>query len=158
MEIKNKLINCPICLEDIDGDVEFLPCIHKFHKTCIDSWIKETPVCPICKVPIYINTPEQLDIYNRHKKHVDQMSENESKIFQQISSGNFNNIDEIHTDTTNIITTSNFNIVPVIRNLQMVISENLNHQTQYIENIVQMFDTILNQSDLNNEVCNFSNY
>ena len=59
-----KVINCQICLEDIENDIDFLPCIHGFHSDCINNWIKEKPICPICKVPIYINTPELLNLYN----------------------------------------------------------------------------------------------
>ena len=33
---------CSICLEDIElKDLEILSCNHKFHKECIDMWIKK---------------------------------------------------------------------------------------------------------------------
>ena len=44
-------IICVICLESFAaGDrATTLPCLHQFHSGCIESWIAEQPVCPICK-------------------------------------------------------------------------------------------------------------
>lgn len=42
---------CPICLEQWGpGDaVRTLPCLHRIHKGCVDTWLKQNAVCPICK-------------------------------------------------------------------------------------------------------------
>jgi hypothetical protein len=84
---KPKVLNCAICLEDIESGVQFLPCIHPFHEDCINGWIREQPVCPICKVPVYINTLDQLDRYNHHKSHSDRIAEEEAKFFHRVSAG-----------------------------------------------------------------------
>lgn len=86
-----KVLNCAICLDDIESDVQFLPCIHSFHGECINAWIREQPVCPICKVPVYVNTTEQLDRYNHHKSYQDRVAEEEASFFQQVSAGVYNN-------------------------------------------------------------------
>lgn len=43
---------CTICFDPI-GDREMirgLPCLHVFHKSCMDSWLEELHVtCPLCK-------------------------------------------------------------------------------------------------------------
>lgn len=41
---------CTVCLEDpVEGDVmRVLPCVHKFHKACIDQWLGVKACCPIC--------------------------------------------------------------------------------------------------------------
>eukprot|EP00189_Rhodosorus_marinus_P000223 CAMPEP_0113972550 /NCGR_PEP_ID=MMETSP0011_2-20120614/13576_1 /TAXON_ID=101924 /ORGANISM="Rhodosorus marinus" /LENGTH=92 /DNA_ID=CAMNT_0000989613 /DNA_START=257 /DNA_END=535 /DNA_ORIENTATION=+ /assembly_acc=CAM_ASM_000156 len=41
---------CVVCLDEIvDGDVvRMLPCAHEFHSTCITSWLKKRPRCPLC--------------------------------------------------------------------------------------------------------------
>ena len=46
--------NCIICLTDLKkGDkATMLPCIHMFHSTCIQDWLKTTNECPVCKMKL----------------------------------------------------------------------------------------------------------
>lgn len=41
---------CAVCLVDYEqGDlVRPLPCNHRFHRACIDTWLRQRPVCPLC--------------------------------------------------------------------------------------------------------------
>lgn len=52
-DIKNE--ECSICLEELISDITILVCSHRFHKKCINSWIKIKPNCPICRNFIPLN-------------------------------------------------------------------------------------------------------
>jgi hypothetical protein len=43
--------NCNICLGpyEIGDEVRTILCMHKFHKDCIDPWLRTKNICPICK-------------------------------------------------------------------------------------------------------------
>lgn len=45
---------CSICLESFQaGDrIRMIPCLHKFHVTCIDQWFRQSHHCPVCKYEI----------------------------------------------------------------------------------------------------------
>lgn len=46
--------SCTICIEDFkDGDdVKTLPCLHLYHTSCIDAWLRRSNDCPICKMHV----------------------------------------------------------------------------------------------------------
>ena len=45
---------CPICLDHFgSGDMlRLMPCKHKYHKGCLDRWLKIKATCPICNLNI----------------------------------------------------------------------------------------------------------
>jgi len=45
---------CRVCLSEFEANetLRTLPCLHRFHKHCIDEWIKRNAVCPVCRVPL----------------------------------------------------------------------------------------------------------
>jgi E3 ubiquitin-protein ligase DOA10 len=49
--------NCLVCLSEYEkGDeVRTMPCLHYFHKDCIDKWLGKSNNCPICKFDIKKN-------------------------------------------------------------------------------------------------------
>ncbi|XP_011624126.1 E3 ubiquitin-protein ligase SDIR1 isoform X2 [Amborella trichopoda] len=44
-------LTCSVCLEQvIVGEViRSLPCLHQFHASCIDPWLRQQGTCPVCK-------------------------------------------------------------------------------------------------------------
>lgn len=69
---------CVICLEELDDEPYFLPCWHKFHVKCIISWLSKNPICPICKMPFFIDSNEKLELFRQFtddQKNDDQLIE-----------------------------------------------------------------------------------
>lgn len=44
-------LTCSVCLEQVNvGElVRSLPCLHQFHASCIDPWLRQQGTCPVCK-------------------------------------------------------------------------------------------------------------
>ncbi|XP_058824078.1 uncharacterized protein LOC131684867 [Topomyia yanbarensis] len=55
---------CTICLSqfEVDNDVRRLPCMHLFHKDCVDQWLVTNKHCPICRVDIEIHLTKDYNI------------------------------------------------------------------------------------------------
>ena len=49
--------SCAICLDDLKTGqmVKALRCSHKFHEKCINNWLKQKLLCPLCKEKIDLN-------------------------------------------------------------------------------------------------------
>ncbi|KAJ8305980.1 hypothetical protein KUTeg_016525 [Tegillarca granosa] len=45
---------CAICMCDfvLGEGLRFLPCMHTYHKTCIDDWLMRSFTCPSCMEPV----------------------------------------------------------------------------------------------------------
>eukprot|EP00927_Polykrikos_kofoidii_P010236 TRINITY_DN14330_c0_g1_i3.p1 TRINITY_DN14330_c0_g1~~TRINITY_DN14330_c0_g1_i3.p1 ORF type:complete len:327 (+),score=51.84 TRINITY_DN14330_c0_g1_i3:102-1082(+) len=45
------LTECAICMEEFEDSqmVRTLPCLHRFHVSCVDKWLRSSRECPICK-------------------------------------------------------------------------------------------------------------
>eukprot|EP01038_Epipyxis_sp_PR26KG_P007519 gene7519-10242_t len=43
--------SCNICLApyEINEEIRTIVCMHKFHKHCIDTWLRTNATCPVCK-------------------------------------------------------------------------------------------------------------
>ena len=48
---KESSTDCCICMEEVAAGQEMktMPCLHSFHRGCIDRWLKQSGICPICK-------------------------------------------------------------------------------------------------------------
>jgi hypothetical protein len=47
--------HCAICLDDCKTGQrqQILPCMHKFHSSCIGSWLSNNNKCPTCRHPVF---------------------------------------------------------------------------------------------------------
>ena len=50
---KQEDVACCICLCEYEPNevVRTLPCLHMFHKKCIDTWLQKNAICPECRRP-----------------------------------------------------------------------------------------------------------
>ncbi|KAJ7993741.1 hypothetical protein DPEC_G00257830 [Dallia pectoralis] len=49
--------NCAVCLEQFNNNqcLRVLPCLHEFHRDCVDPWLTLQHTCPLCKRSILSN-------------------------------------------------------------------------------------------------------
>ena len=43
---------CSICIDILEDEVEVMDCSHIYHHDCISEWMKQNPVCPVCRAYI----------------------------------------------------------------------------------------------------------
>jgi hypothetical protein len=53
-------MQCPVCIE-VFGDTPLsnilqLPCRHRYHSGCINTWFQRRDTCPLCRVPLNTQT------------------------------------------------------------------------------------------------------
>jgi E3 ubiquitin-protein ligase RNF115/126 len=56
----DKKLECAICKDEyaLEDKVKVLPCNHLFHGQCIDKWLENSNVCPICRYEFETDDPE----------------------------------------------------------------------------------------------------
>ncbi|KAL9645643.1 hypothetical protein ABK040_003376 [Willaertia magna] len=56
-KMKEEDHQCCICMCDyeIGNELRRLPCFHEFHKDCVDTWLENNHVCPVCKFDLNEN-------------------------------------------------------------------------------------------------------
>lgn len=45
-------MDCSICFDEVNQDIETLNCGHVFHHSCMNHWQENT--CPMCRQPIVV--------------------------------------------------------------------------------------------------------
>uniref|UniRef100_A0A7C9AR17 RING-type E3 ubiquitin transferase n=2 Tax=Opuntia streptacantha TaxID=393608 RepID=A0A7C9AR17_OPUST len=47
-------LTCSVCLEQVNvGElIRSLPCLHQYHASCIDPWLRQQGTCPVCKFKV----------------------------------------------------------------------------------------------------------
>jgi hypothetical protein len=77
---------CVICLDDYDDDnnVGKLECEHKYHQKCIERWLMEKTICPLCKYNVLSSNNRELvlDDNSDNVEHI--VSENNEMSLQII--------------------------------------------------------------------------
>jgi len=89
---------CAICQYDVEDDHMFLPCAHVFHGECVNDWLKNKPICPTCKTPIYVESPEELVFYKNIEERRQRERERESEAMRDA----VNYIENVYTQLNTI--------------------------------------------------------
>jgi hypothetical protein len=102
--------SCIICMYEFDNDdFSFLQCLHKFHKTCLASWMKYKKQCPICLFP----TELAVDDVNNNGEFIDN---NGHIIDSNLIESHSESHNESHNESTRTI--SWIELIPRIRRIQ----------------------------------------
>ena len=64
------MVECSICYSVLDVDVTIMRCEHKFHRNCINEWLKYSNTCPLCRRVMEYNIN---DIYSSLIKNLDEI-------------------------------------------------------------------------------------
>jgi Ring finger domain len=53
-ELPQEKRRCIICLEkyEVGDEITTLPCIHVFHRVCVNRWLKSNRSCPECRTSV----------------------------------------------------------------------------------------------------------
>ena len=144
------IIGCPICMEDITENVEYLPCAHKFHTDCIHVWLSNNSECPICRIPFFISGPEHLDAYITYKKKQDDQHAMESEFFQRLSNGEISFVNNTLYSITDQSNSNESEISPlvlsnnsILHNINMRILVPLNLINNMLQNNLNISSTEL---------------
>ncbi|KAF7232460.1 hypothetical protein EG68_09844 [Paragonimus skrjabini miyazakii] len=59
-EKREKLTECIICMCDyeVGEELRYLPCLHTYHRMCIDDWLMRSLNCPSCLEELRPNSPQ----------------------------------------------------------------------------------------------------
>ena len=66
---------CGICLQTVTGIDSYLHCptqLHRFHRKCIEKWLKVIPNCPTCRepvVPLSVQKKVKTEQHMRNRTH-----------------------------------------------------------------------------------------
>ena len=69
--LEEKFIRCPICLREVFNPIKSNNCRHIFCFDCLTKWLKQKPICPVCRA--YIDKYSKVDLQNF--EYFDQLSE-----------------------------------------------------------------------------------
>ncbi|XP_071477875.1 RING finger protein 150-like [Diadema antillarum] len=62
---------CPVCLDiyKTNDILRVLPCMHAYHKSCVDQWLVENRTCPMCKLNILKALGFQIPVQTTEEAH-----------------------------------------------------------------------------------------
>jgi hypothetical protein len=59
MQEEKEKEECIICLDEVEKEWRELECHHRYHKQCIENWIKVKARCPLCMKQIHNRREER---------------------------------------------------------------------------------------------------
>lgn len=64
-------LQCAVCLDecDVGDEVKEMPCKHKFHSSCIVSWLELHSSCPVCRYQLPADESKLISEASRNSSH-----------------------------------------------------------------------------------------
>lgn len=109
---KEKLRECIICMNDLKlGDeVRYLPCLHTYHRICIDEWLMRSFSCPTCLLNLEPDTSLTTTTVTAPRTQIPLSSENTvAPTVTRDSSPTTNNTTNLVTSSTEVVISPGFN-------------------------------------------------
>ncbi len=50
--LEERIFRCPICLQEVMTPIKPNNCRHVFCRICLTKWMKNNPICPVCRTKI----------------------------------------------------------------------------------------------------------
>ncbi|OLY85284.1 RING finger protein 165 [Smittium mucronatum] len=81
-------LDCLICFEKINigEDIRRIPCLHMFHRECLDQWLLErVGSCPNCRLDLHTETAKDHKPINPELVHISSAASSSMRIENQVS-------------------------------------------------------------------------
>ena len=78
--------DCPICTEPLPASLRPTKCGHYFHKQCLETWLKKSTSCPVCREIIkkQADTVDLSPYFHVSTQLYDLQSELDEETFQRV--------------------------------------------------------------------------
>lgn len=97
--------DCSICIDSIAEKTEIydIPCGHKFHKDCLNTWLKNNNTCPFCRAVLKESDDYESDYESDDESDYESDNESDDEELEESDEDIFPNVSRQRPHVTEII-------------------------------------------------------